>query len=83
MTGGIEYLRAADIARLLGVSIRTVRRWIDDKIIPSAKLGGARLVSTVELARLLSPQNLAPENLTEADDESSRDQATINTIGKA
>jgi predicted DNA-binding transcriptional regulator YafY len=28
MTGESEYLRARDIARLTGVSIRTARRWI-------------------------------------------------------
>jgi excisionase family DNA binding protein len=51
---GTEYLRAADIVRLTGVSIRTVRRWIDDEIIPSVKLGGTRLVPRAELGRLLS-----------------------------
>jgi len=34
MTGGTEYLRASDIARLTGMSLRTVRRWIADEIIP-------------------------------------------------
>jgi excisionase family DNA binding protein len=54
MTDGAEYLRARDIARLTGVSIRTARRWISDEIIPSTKLGGARLVSRAQLGRLLS-----------------------------
>ena len=45
MTGDTEYLRAADIARLTGMSIRTVRRWIADGTLPSTKLGGARLVA--------------------------------------
>jgi hypothetical protein len=43
MTDGTEYFRAADIAQLTGMSLRTVRRWIADEIIPSTKLGGARL----------------------------------------
>jgi excisionase family DNA binding protein len=43
MTDGTEYFRAADIARLTGMSLRTVRRWIADEIIPSTKLGGATL----------------------------------------
>ena len=55
MTRGTEYLRAPDIARLTGMSLRTVRRWIADEIIPSTKLGGARLVPIADLARLLSP----------------------------
>jgi excisionase family DNA binding protein len=55
MTSGADYVRAADIARLTGVSIRTARRWIADQIIPSVKLGGARLVARADLERLLSP----------------------------
>ena len=39
MTGGSDYLRAADIVRLTGVSIRTVRRWIAGEIIPSNQCG--------------------------------------------
>jgi excisionase family DNA binding protein len=53
MTSGTGYLRAADIARLTGASIRTVRRWIADQIIPSVKLGGSRLVARADLDRLL------------------------------
>jgi len=52
---GTEYMRAADIAELTGVSLRTVRRWIADEIISSTKLGGARLVAKAELGRLFSP----------------------------
>jgi excisionase family DNA binding protein len=65
MTGGTEYLRAADIALLTGMSIRTVRRWIDDEIIPSVKLGGARLVPKAELGRLLSSPPTAIEEDTD------------------
>ena len=54
MTDGTEYMRAADIAELTGVSVRTVRRWIAEEIIPSTKLGGARLVAKAELWRLFS-----------------------------
>jgi excisionase family DNA binding protein len=50
-----EYLRARDIARLTGVSLRTARRWIAKRILVSGKVGGARLVAKVELERLLSP----------------------------
>jgi excisionase family DNA binding protein len=55
MTSAAEYLRARDIARLTGVSLRTVRRWIAEEILASRKLGGARLVAKSELERLLSP----------------------------
>ena len=69
MTGGTEYLRAADIALLTGMSIRTVRRWIDDEIIPSVKLGGARLVPKAELGRLLSSLPTAIEEDTDEGNE--------------
>ena len=54
MTVRRKYLRAADIAQLTGASIRTVRRWIADEIVPSVKLGGARLVAVADLETLLS-----------------------------
>jgi hypothetical protein len=40
MTDAPEYLRARDIARLTGVSLRTARRWIAKRILVSGKLGG-------------------------------------------
>lgn len=55
MISHADFLRAAEIARLLGRSERTVRRWIRTKVVPSAKLGGARLVAKSELERLLRP----------------------------
>jgi excisionase family DNA binding protein len=55
MTDALEYLRARDIARLTGISIRTARRWIARHIVVSGKIGGARLVARSELDRLLSP----------------------------
>ena len=55
MTNAQEYLRARDIVRLTGVSLRTARRWIANKKPASAKVGGARLVARGELERLLSP----------------------------
>jgi excisionase family DNA binding protein len=64
MTDGTEYLRAADITRLTGMSTRTVRRWIADEIIPSTKLGGARLVAKADLGRLLAPLPTATEDVT-------------------
>ncbi len=55
MTNAPDYLRARDIAQLTGVSLRTARRWIANKILVSGKVGGARLVAKSELERLLSP----------------------------
>ena len=56
MSSGPEYLRARQIADLLGVSIRTVRRRIEDGSFPSTKVGGARLVAKDDLVRALIPK---------------------------
>jgi excisionase family DNA binding protein len=63
MRSRAEYIRAAEIAKLVSVSTRTVRRWIADEITPSVKIGGARLVLKADLERLLSPSS----SLTEED----------------
>ena len=55
MTDAPDFLRAGDIARLAGVSVRTVRRWIDEETLPSVKLRGVRLVGRKDLERALSP----------------------------
>ena len=62
MTNAPEYLRARDIVRLTGVSLRTARRWIEKKILASGKVGGARLVAKAELARLLPPSRNVDED---------------------
>ena len=62
MTNAAEYLRARDIARLTGVSLRTARRWIANKILVSGKVGGARLVAKGELQRVLSPSRKIHED---------------------
>jgi Helix-turn-helix domain len=66
MTDAPDFLRARDIARLTGVSLRTARRWIAMRIHASGKIGGARLVARIELERVLCP----PIPLNTPDDES-------------
>ena len=83
MTGSAQYLRAAEIARLLGISERTVRRWIASGELPSVKVGGSRLVARADLERTLSP---APSSLREPEEEgeSELDKSTsYQSIGKA
>jgi excisionase family DNA binding protein len=61
MAGTPEYLRAREVANLLNLSERTVRRWIADGTVPSAKIGGARLVIVDEIRRLLAPPSSKTE----------------------
>ncbi len=70
MSGSSEYLRAADIAQLTGMHIRTIRRWIAARVVPSAKLGGARLVARADLDRLLGAP---PEPINDDDSEEEYD----------
>ena len=53
MNGASEYLRAGKIARLLGLSERTVRRWIASGELASVRVGGARLVKRSVLEAFL------------------------------
>jgi excisionase family DNA binding protein len=66
MTDAPDFLRASDIARLAGVSVRTVRRWIAAKTLPSVKLRGVRLVPRKDLELMLSP---APRAWSDPDAE--------------
>jgi excisionase family DNA binding protein len=51
-----RYLRAREIAERVGLSVRTVRRWIADGTLCSVKIGGARLVAEADLLRTLQPK---------------------------
>ena len=66
MTDVPDFLRAGEIARLAGVSVRTVRRWIAEETLPSVKLRGVRLVPRKDLERMLSP---APQPWSDAEEE--------------
>jgi len=51
-----EYLSAAEVARQLGISLRTVRRWISSGALPSTRIGGTRRVAIADLEDALSGQ---------------------------
>ncbi len=64
--GGPAFLRPRQIAELLDVTERTVRRWIADGTLPSVKLGGARLIARATLEQQLGASLDLSE---ESDDE--------------
>ena len=76
MTGGRGYLRAAEIVALTGMSLRTVRRWIADDVLPSTKLGGARLVATADLEAALSGSHIGIQD-TSGDQEEYDEKSKI------
>jgi excisionase family DNA binding protein len=66
MTDAPEFLRASDIVRLTGVSLRTARRWIADEVLPSVKVCGVRLVPRKALEQVLLP---AAKDCADSDEE--------------
>ena len=48
--------RVDEVATLLGVSARTVRRWLAAGELRSVRLGGVVLIPTAELDTVLAPQ---------------------------
>lgn len=59
--GASAFLRPRQVAELLGVTERSIRRWIADDTIPSVKVGGARLVPLDGLEQLLRSALDLPE----------------------
>lgn len=83
MTTRAAYLRAHEVASLLGLSERSIRRWIAAGNLPSVRIGGARLVATADLERLLSPDiKIIDERLRAAEEHRDLSRPTV-AIGKA
>ena len=63
MSASRKYLRASEIVALTGMSLRTIRRWLADGILPSTKVAGARFVTMADLeAVLAAPQDTIQES---------------------
>jgi predicted DNA-binding transcriptional regulator AlpA len=69
MKAGRKYVRASEIVALTGMSLRTVRRWLADEILPSTKVAGARIVTMADLEAVLSaPQDAIHESSDDPED---------------
>jgi excisionase family DNA binding protein len=79
VTTAPEYLRASEIARLCGVSVRTVRRWIAAETLPSVKVGGVRLVAREAVGQTLAP---ALPDWEDNDLENGEKTEACDSIGK-
>ncbi|MGO8920871.1 MAG: helix-turn-helix domain-containing protein [Stellaceae bacterium] len=49
-----RFLSIEGVAQLLGVSTKTVRRWIDDKLLPAHRLGRQLRISEPDLAAFIA-----------------------------
>ncbi|MCH7972049.1 MAG: MMPL family transporter, partial [Chloroflexi bacterium] len=67
-------LLGGGIAAALGLSERTIRRWISDGTLPSSKLGGARLVARADLEQQGFEEPRQHERRRLAEDDASKHQ---------
>jgi len=83
MSSQRQYLRADDVAALLGLSTRTVRRWLAGGTLPSVKIGGARLVLEDDLLMHLGRNCDFPKNAGADPEESCNQIKQLSSLGKA
>ncbi len=58
----LSYLRTNQVARVLGVSVSTIKRWVDaETLVASRTVGNHRLITVEEVERFAYRQGLKPD----------------------